>query len=213
VLAPQGIGVQVPSSAPILRITEIREGQPSPAGLSFCHCHGCSHSGKRFEWHVTYPDVHLSGDSGWLAYFNNGSMADASRQEIRQLEAGFSSTARSYRRRRGFARKLSATRRCNSRTNQLMHQVFRKWPMVLDTANELSESSRARIPATVSLLLAGTHHVSRFLLGGLRRLLGLIGRPGESETRIVRSCPFLRGDLLGTLLLGAKLRLAVPRCP
>jgi hypothetical protein len=35
VLAPQGIGVQVPSSAPIQRINKMREGQPNPVGLLF----------------------------------------------------------------------------------------------------------------------------------------------------------------------------------
>jgi hypothetical protein len=45
VLAPQGIGVQVPSSAPIQKINKIREGQPETVGLLFrycsCFCSGC----------------------------------------------------------------------------------------------------------------------------------------------------------------------------
>jgi len=35
-------------------------------------------SGKRIEWHVTNPDVHINGDSAWLAYVNNGTATDSS---------------------------------------------------------------------------------------------------------------------------------------
>ena len=35
-------------------------------------------AGKRYEWNVTEPDVHISGNNAWLAYVNKGSIADAS---------------------------------------------------------------------------------------------------------------------------------------
>jgi ketosteroid isomerase-like protein len=35
-------------------------------------------SGKRFEWRVTEPDVHISGNTAWIAYVNDGSITDAS---------------------------------------------------------------------------------------------------------------------------------------
>jgi ketosteroid isomerase-like protein len=35
-------------------------------------------SGKRFEWSVTEPDVHVSGNTAWIAYVNQGSITDAS---------------------------------------------------------------------------------------------------------------------------------------
>jgi ketosteroid isomerase-like protein len=35
-------------------------------------------AGKRYEWNVTEPDVHLSGDTAWIAYVNRGSITDAS---------------------------------------------------------------------------------------------------------------------------------------
>ena len=35
-------------------------------------------AGKRYEWNVTEPDVHLSGDTAWIAYVNEGSIGDAS---------------------------------------------------------------------------------------------------------------------------------------
>ena len=35
-------------------------------------------SGKRFEWHVTDPDVHIIGSVAWLAYVNNGTITDVS---------------------------------------------------------------------------------------------------------------------------------------
>ena len=35
-------------------------------------------AGKRYEWNVTEPDVHLSGDTAWIAYVNKGSIGDAS---------------------------------------------------------------------------------------------------------------------------------------
>jgi ketosteroid isomerase-like protein len=35
-------------------------------------------AGKRFEWNVTEPDVHISGNTAWIAYVNQGSITDAS---------------------------------------------------------------------------------------------------------------------------------------
>jgi ketosteroid isomerase-like protein len=35
-------------------------------------------AGKRYEWNVTEPDVHISGDTAWIAYVNKGSISDAS---------------------------------------------------------------------------------------------------------------------------------------
>ena len=34
--------------------------------------------GRRFEWNVTEPDVHVTGDTAWIAYVNRGSLTDAS---------------------------------------------------------------------------------------------------------------------------------------
>ena len=35
-------------------------------------------AGKRYEWKVTEPDVHISGKTAWIAYVNEGSISDAS---------------------------------------------------------------------------------------------------------------------------------------
>jgi hypothetical protein len=35
-------------------------------------------AGKRFEWNVTEPDVHINGNIAWIAYVNKGSVTDAS---------------------------------------------------------------------------------------------------------------------------------------
>src|SRR5467141_4765779 len=35
-------------------------------------------AGKRYEWNVTEPGVHISGDAAWIAYVNQGSITDAS---------------------------------------------------------------------------------------------------------------------------------------
>jgi Domain of unknown function (DUF4440) len=35
-------------------------------------------AGKRYEWNVTEPDVHISGNSAWIAYVNKGSITDTS---------------------------------------------------------------------------------------------------------------------------------------
>jgi Domain of unknown function (DUF4440) len=35
-------------------------------------------AGKRYEWNVTEPDVHINGNAAWIAYVNRGSITDAS---------------------------------------------------------------------------------------------------------------------------------------
>ena len=35
-------------------------------------------AGKRYEWNVTEPDVHISGRTAWMAYVNKGRITDAS---------------------------------------------------------------------------------------------------------------------------------------
>jgi hypothetical protein len=35
-------------------------------------------AGKRYEWNVTEPDVHINGNTAWIAYVNKGSISDAS---------------------------------------------------------------------------------------------------------------------------------------
>jgi hypothetical protein len=35
-------------------------------------------AGKRFEWHVTEPDVHIEGGIAWIAYVNRGSVTTGS---------------------------------------------------------------------------------------------------------------------------------------
>ena len=35
-------------------------------------------AGKRTDEHVTEPDIHISGDSAWIAYVNQGSISDRS---------------------------------------------------------------------------------------------------------------------------------------
>ena len=34
-------------------------------------------AGKRYEWNITEPDVHVSGKTAWVAYVNKGSIGDA----------------------------------------------------------------------------------------------------------------------------------------
>src|ERR1700722_14750 len=34
-------------------------------------------AGKRYEWNITEPDVHISGKTAWVAYVNKGSIGDA----------------------------------------------------------------------------------------------------------------------------------------
>src|SRR5258708_13409411 len=35
-------------------------------------------AGKRYEWNVTEPDVHINGDTPWIAYVNKVSITDPS---------------------------------------------------------------------------------------------------------------------------------------
>jgi ketosteroid isomerase-like protein len=35
-------------------------------------------TGKRFEWEITNPDVHIEGNTAWIAYINKGRVTDAS---------------------------------------------------------------------------------------------------------------------------------------
>ena len=47
-------------------------------------------AGKRYEWNVTEPDVHISGDTAWIAYVNKGSITDGSGTINQQwLESAF----------------------------------------------------------------------------------------------------------------------------
>jgi ketosteroid isomerase-like protein len=47
-------------------------------------------AGKRYEWSVTEPDVHISGDTAWIAYVNEGSITDTSGRANQQwLESAF----------------------------------------------------------------------------------------------------------------------------
>jgi ketosteroid isomerase-like protein len=47
-------------------------------------------AGKRYEWNVTDPDVHVSGNTAWIAYINKGSIGDAAGSVNQQwLESAF----------------------------------------------------------------------------------------------------------------------------
>jgi Domain of unknown function (DUF4440) len=35
-------------------------------------------AGERYEWNVTEPEVHINGNTAWIAYVNKGSISDAS---------------------------------------------------------------------------------------------------------------------------------------
>jgi Domain of unknown function (DUF4440) len=35
-------------------------------------------AGKRYVWKITEPDVHIDGNTAWIAYVNKGSITDAS---------------------------------------------------------------------------------------------------------------------------------------
>ena len=49
---------------------------------------GLHASGKRYEWSVTEPDVHVACNVAWIAYVDRGSVEDASgRQEVTWLES------------------------------------------------------------------------------------------------------------------------------
>jgi ketosteroid isomerase-like protein len=47
-------------------------------------------AGKSYNWNVTEPDVHISGNLAWVAYVNKGSITDASgTTEQKWLESAF----------------------------------------------------------------------------------------------------------------------------
>jgi ketosteroid isomerase-like protein len=47
-------------------------------------------AGKHYEWNVTQPDVHVTGDTAWIAYVNEGTVTDASGTLHRKwLESAF----------------------------------------------------------------------------------------------------------------------------
>lgn len=47
-------------------------------------------AGKRYDWNITDPEVHVIGNTAWIAYTNNGSMTDASgTQKLQWLESAF----------------------------------------------------------------------------------------------------------------------------
>jgi ketosteroid isomerase-like protein len=47
-------------------------------------------AGRHYEWKLTEPDVHISGDSAWVAYVNKGSITDASGpMQVKWLESAF----------------------------------------------------------------------------------------------------------------------------
>ena len=47
-------------------------------------------AGKRYEWNVTEPDVHINGDTAWITYINKGCITDGSATKNQQwLESAF----------------------------------------------------------------------------------------------------------------------------
>jgi hypothetical protein len=45
-------------------------------------------AGKKFEWNITAPEVHVQCDWAWVTYVNKGSITDASgRQDLSWLES------------------------------------------------------------------------------------------------------------------------------
>lgn len=47
-------------------------------------------AGKRYEWHVTEPDVHIGDDTAWITFVNQGSISDASgTTDQTRLESAF----------------------------------------------------------------------------------------------------------------------------
>jgi hypothetical protein len=46
--------------------------------------------GERFEWNVTEPDMHVMGDTTWIAYVNKGAVMDVSGTKAQSwLESAF----------------------------------------------------------------------------------------------------------------------------
>ena len=47
-------------------------------------------TGARFEWHVTEPDIHINGNTAWIAYTNKGNITNASTTTDQQwVESAF----------------------------------------------------------------------------------------------------------------------------
>jgi hypothetical protein len=47
-------------------------------------------AGQVFDWNVTEPDVHITGNTAWIAYVNKGSMtAGGKTVELKWLESAF----------------------------------------------------------------------------------------------------------------------------
>ena len=47
-------------------------------------------AGKRYEWNVIDPDVHVTGNTAWIAYINKGSIGDAAGSTDQEwLESAF----------------------------------------------------------------------------------------------------------------------------
>jgi hypothetical protein len=61
-------------------------GDSVMAGIKAQHA-----AGMHYEWNVTEPDVHISGNTAWMAYINKGSITDASGTTVNQkwLEPAF----------------------------------------------------------------------------------------------------------------------------
>jgi len=61
-------------------------GDSVMAGIKAQHA-----AGVHYEWNVTEPDVHISGNTAWMAYVNKGSITDASSTTVDQnwLESAF----------------------------------------------------------------------------------------------------------------------------
>jgi hypothetical protein len=55
-----------------LRACIVRVATRTPGFIKAQHL-----AGKRYEWNVTEPDVHISGKTAWVAYVNKGSVGDA----------------------------------------------------------------------------------------------------------------------------------------
>jgi ketosteroid isomerase-like protein len=58
-------------------------------GRSLMELIGKAHAaGKRFEWNVTDPEVHVNCNVAWVTYVNKGSVTDdAGRQDVTWLES------------------------------------------------------------------------------------------------------------------------------
>ena len=61
-------------------------GDSVMAGIKAQHA-----AGVHYEWSVTEPDVHINGETAWIAYVNKGRITDASGTAVNQnwLESAF----------------------------------------------------------------------------------------------------------------------------